>query len=94
MNRKAQQSLRSHLGLTVKWDKIRNGWYVTIVAPNERYVHIRRCDDDNPKWGWDVFSSDNRHSFERHAMIGAGIATLWEAKEHALEIVQGWKTRG
>jgi hypothetical protein len=62
----------------LKFKRIKAGWYV--AQNNERFLHIRRCCDTYPHWGWDCFNSDEEHTFCRYQMICGGLADLHEAK--------------
>ena len=85
--------LREHCGKTARWQRVRVGWYVAGATGGESYVHIRRCKDTHPSWGWDVFQSDNMHSYERHDMIHAGIRLLDDAKTEAEITMAKWKAQ-
>lgn len=56
---------------TKPWKKVRAGWYRLEV--DGVWFHIVQT---HRGWGWDVFTSDDQHTYRRERLLCAGRADL------------------
>ena len=75
-------------GMAIAWRRIKAGWYVAEIVPDELYIHIKK----DESFGWDSFSSDSRSEYSRARMIGSCDATLNTAQSFASEWARRAKT--